>query len=149
MSCTPRVRAAVKPGSAAVLGFRRTECQLLKIQHLNDDGARGVAPTPSRLDRYLKSGDFELRCGVCAEPLIVILQGRAVAMQRKSDSGSWTALIKGAIVDSPGEQALDHTRTNLTAYQIAQLRALAYRDCPSQTLPPLPSLQQPLPLERE
>lgn len=33
----------------------------------------------------------------------------------------------------------------LTAYRIAQLRMLAYRDCPRQTLPILPSRQQPLP----
>jgi hypothetical protein len=47
-----------------------------------------------------------------------------------------------AIVDPQPELDSEYARIRLTAYQIARLRALASRDCPRQTLPTLPSLQQ-------
>jgi hypothetical protein len=54
-------------------------------------------------------------------------------------------LIRPAVIDPQPGLDSEHARIRLTAYQIAQLRTLAYRDCPRRTLPILPSLQQPLP----
>ena len=55
-------------------------------------------------------------------------------------------MIQEEVADPPQELALHDARIRLTAHYIAQLRTLAYRDCPKQTLSLLPSLQQPLQL---
>jgi hypothetical protein len=63
-------------------------------------------------------------------------------MTRKDlDSGFWK-LTEDAVFDLQPKLDLRYVRIRLTAHQIARLRALAYRDCPKRTLPPLPSLQQ-------
>jgi hypothetical protein len=51
------------------------------------------------------------------------------------------------VIENPRRELLDLAQIRLTAHQIARLQLLAYRNCPRRTLPPLPSLQLPLPAE--
>jgi hypothetical protein len=62
---------------------------------------------------------------------------------------SLRTLIKRTVPESQQELDLHFARIRLTAYEMAQLRAKTYRSCPKQTLPPLPSVRQPLLTYRE